>query len=83
MSDNKKISFEEIAKELLITYLEEYKIDELKNPIKAAAIISDMYRIILNRISQEEVREVPELNVVNEDQEGAVKFYRFLLNYNV
>ena len=83
MSDNKKISFEEIAKELLITYLEEYKIDELKNPIKAAAIISDMYRIISNRISQEEVREVPELNVVNEDQEGAVKFYRFLLNYNV
>ncbi|HAU31255.1 MAG: hypothetical protein XD84_0371 [Desulfotomaculum sp. 46_80] len=83
MSDNKKISFEEIAKELLITYLEEYKIDEFKNPIKAAAIISDMYRIILNRISQEEVREVPELNVGNEDQEGAVKFYRFLLNYNI
>jgi hypothetical protein len=83
MSDKKRINYEEIAKELLITYLEEYKVDELKNPIEAAAIIAEMYRIILNRISQDENEEVPELNAGNEDQEGAVKFYRFLLNYNV
>jgi len=81
MSDTKKISYEEIAKELLITYLEQYKADELKSPIKAATVIAEMYRIILNRISQEKVQEVPESNLGTEDQEGAVKFYRFLLNY--
>ena len=83
MSDTKRINYEEIAKELLITYLEEYKVDELNNPIEAATIIAEMYRIILNKISQEEIQEAPDPNLVTEDQEGAVKFYRFLLNYRV
>ncbi|MFA5383525.1 MAG: hypothetical protein WC364_02470 [Eubacteriales bacterium] len=79
MPDNPRIDYEEIAKELLITYLKEYKVDELKSPFKAATVIAEMYRIILNRIRQEEAQD---FNLGTEDKEGAVKFYRFLLNYN-
>ena len=47
----------EIAKDLLAAYLEENKPEEFKDPIKAAKLIAQMYKIILSEIQREDSAE--------------------------